>query len=572
MRLKKRQSQRVAVKKTIRLHRPGKYDAEKGLIGVPRPPADTEGRRSDAGAVPVSTAEPKLIRRQDYADVYQIGKRTSSGKNATLPGGTISQPDTAIAVAVTAFRWPARRPRFQPRFIIIAACAALLAVAAISGATLLKAQAGMASGQEVFFGGRLLCIAANRTVAEKAMQQIQDDLKKSYGMDVQTGGELTFTPVSCDRQNILDETGIEGALKDNLNVKVMAAVITVNDRPAVALRTNDEAQQTLDAILKPFQNAPADLSRTDVSFVENVQVQQMPIDYALVQTVDAAVHALTLGSNVEDNPYDVKKGDSLAKIASKFKLKISDILKANPSIASADVLQPGQTLNAVKPNNWVNVRYTETVTRQEALPFDTVEQETATLYTTQKKVTQEGKNGQREVVARVTYINGMEALKEILNQTVISAAQNEIVLRGTKKVPANAGGGTSISGKFIPPVKDYTITSVFEKRTLQGVTRWHYGIDMAAPKGTPIYASRSGTVEYSGSASGYGLVVYIDHGNGVQTRYGHCSKLLVTKGQKVTQGQLIALVGSTGHSTGPHCHFEMRINGTPVDPRKYVKL
>ena len=99
-----------------------------------------------------------------------------------------------------------------------------------------------------------------------------------------------------------------------------------------------------------------------------------------------------------------------------------------------------------------------------------------------------------------------------------------------------------------------------------------YGVDLAAPKGTPIYASRDGTISYSGASSGYGLLVEINHGSGITTRYGHCSKLLVKKGQKVKQGQIIALVGSTGHSTGPHCHFEIRINGTPVNPEKYVKV
>ena len=73
---------------------------------------------------------------------------------------------------------------------------------------------------------------------------------------------------------------------------------------------------------------------------------------------------------------------------------------------------------------------------------------------------------------------------------------------------------------------------------------------------------------YSGSASGYGLVIYLDHGGGVQTRYGHCSTLLVKSGARVQAGQLIALVGNTGRSTGPHCHFEVRINGNAVDPLK----
>lgn len=98
----------------------------------------------------------------------------------------------------------------------------------------------------------------------------------------------------------------------------------------------------------------------------------------------------------------------------------------------------------------------------------------------------------------------------------------------------------------------------------------HAGIDIAAPAGTPIKAAAAGTVTYAGNANdGYGYYVVISHGNGVQTLYAHCSKLLVTKGQKVSQGELIAKVGSTGNSTGNHLHFEVRKNGITYNPQNY---
>lgn len=99
----------------------------------------------------------------------------------------------------------------------------------------------------------------------------------------------------------------------------------------------------------------------------------------------------------------------------------------------------------------------------------------------------------------------------------------------------------------------------------------HAGIDVAAPKGTPIKAAAAGTVTYSGNANdGYGYYVVISHGNGVQTVYAHCSKLLVKKGQKVSQGELIAKVGSTGNSTGNHLHFEVRKDGVTYNPQHYT--
>lgn len=100
--------------------------------------------------------------------------------------------------------------------------------------------------------------------------------------------------------------------------------------------------------------------------------------------------------------------------------------------------------------------------------------------------------------------------------------------------------------------------------------RPHEGIDVTAPTGTPIVAPAGGRVVFSGNDKGYGLVVEIDHGNGIRTRFAHCSRLAVRTGQVVTRNQLIAAVGSTGLSTAPHLHYEIHVNGKPVDPLTYV--
>ena len=121
---------------------------------------------------------------------------------------------------------------------------------------------------------------------------------------------------------------------------------------------------------------------------------------------------------------------------------------------------------------------------------------------------------------------------------------------------------------WVLPIRDgYQITSNFEMR-------WgtmHFGVDMAAPEGTPIYAPHAGTVILSGPNGGYGLAIEIDHGDGIIIIYGHCSSLFVTKGQQVQAGQLIAYVGNTGFSTGAHLHFEVRIHGGQYDPRKFLR-
>ena len=127
---------------------------------------------------------------------------------------------------------------------------------------------------------------------------------------------------------------------------------------------------------------------------------------------------------------------------------------------------------------------------------------------------------------------------------------------------------------MIRPVSGGWVSSEYGNRwhSLLGKYKFHSGIDIAVNSGTPIKAAEDGTVILSGSNGGYGLCVIIDHGGGISTLYGHASKLLVKKGDVVTRGQSIALVGSTGVSTGPHLHFEVRIKGVTDNPRNWVKF
>jgi murein DD-endopeptidase MepM/ murein hydrolase activator NlpD len=156
---------------------------------------------------------------------------------------------------------------------------------------------------------------------------------------------------------------------------------------------------------------------------------------------------------------------------------------------------------------------------------------------------------------RAEFVGEVEALER---ESAALAAQ----LRSAQV--GSAGSGVSASG-LIWPVHG-PVTSGFGRRW----GRMHEGIDIAVPSGTPVVASASGTVITAGWLGGYGNLVVIDHGNGLATAYGHNSSLAVGGGQQVAQGQVIAYSGSTGHSTGPHVHFEVRVNGTPVDPLGYL--
>ncbi len=159
---------------------------------------------------------------------------------------------------------------------------------------------------------------------------------------------------------------------------------------------------------------------------------------------------------------------------------------------------------------------------------------------------------------REGYLHEVESL---LAQSAALAEQ----IRGAQRGAGTTGDGRPSAAGLIWPC-DGVVVSGFG-------TRWgrmHEGIDIGCAYGTPNRAAAAGTVIHAGWLGGYGNLVVVDHGNGLSTAYAHASSILVSVGQSVSQGQTVSLVGSTGHATGPHLHFEVRVNGVAVDPLPYL--
>ena len=193
-----------------------------------------------------------------------------------------------------------------------------------------------------------------------------------------------------------------------------------------------------------------------------------------------------------------------------------------------------------------------------------------------EKVKTEGENGEEEVTVRTVYVDGVQTDAYETDATVIKEAVDEVVVKGSDSSSEGTSSSSTSSsssygsGSFIWPVPyTHNITSEFGMRW----GRLHGGIDIAAGGvyGQPIVAADSGTVILAGNqGDGYGNYVIIDHGNGYKTLYGHMSSVAAYTGQQVSQGEVIGYVGSTGNSTGPHLHFEIRVNDVQTDPLGYV--
>ena len=145
-------------------------------------------------------------------------------------------------------------------------------------------------------------------------------------------------------------------------------------------------------------------------------------------------------------------------------------------------------------------------------------------------------------------------------------------LDGNSHIPSAAPQKGAVSIPSIMPLAGEHMTSGFGMRwhPVVGGRRQHKGVDLAAPTGTPIHASADGTVAMAERYSGYGLYVQIEHGGSLETRYGHMSRIAVAEGQYVHKGDVIGYVGSTGRSTGPHLHYEVRVDGAAVNPIPYM--
>ena len=255
-------------------------------------------------------------------------------------------------------------------------------------------------------------------------------------------------------------------------------------------------------------------------------------------------------------------GDTLGEIAEEHNMTIEDVVAMNGTLENENsVIRVGDELIISVPEPELSVERQEELYYEEDYDADVVYIDNDDWYTTEQVTRQQPSAGHRRVVALVSYRNDTVTETEIIKEDVAMEAVAKVVERGTKIPPT-----------YIKPISGGRMSSGFggRKAPKRGASTNHKGIDWATPTGTAVMASCGGVVTKAGWGSGYGYVVYIQHPDGKETRYGHLSKVLVSSGQKVSQGQKIALSGNTGVSTGPHVHFEIRIGGSAVNPLNYL--
>jgi len=298
-----------------------------------------------------------------------------------------------------------------------------------------------------------------------------------------------------------------------------------------------------------------------MDFGEKIEVVETYLPESQITSLSDAIAEVT-GSVDTNQIHEVKSGDTLSSIAQEYGLTMDQLISINPILTDVNsLIRPGDELTVTVAEPRLSVTYTKQEIYEEDYEADTIYKDNDSWYTTKQETIQEPVTGHRKVVAQVTYKDDTKESSKIVMQQTTTEAVPKIIERGTVNPPT-----------YIWPVSGGSVSSGFGSRSRPkaGASTYHEGVDIAVPIGTSVMASSGGTVVTAGWQSGYGNVIYIQHADGIMTRYGHLSKILVHVGQNVSQGQKIALSGNTGNSTGPHLHFEYRINGSAVNPLNYV--
>ncbi len=418
-------------------------------------------------------------------------------------------------------------------------------------------------GLVVEYDGVTLGSIKHEQVYDSAEKQLMQRVLFEEGDDVKIVPQFTLAVVNKDSFMTSDQI-TDKLIEASSSVIDEASGLYVDDTFIGAVKEKDELQDALNSILEKYKSDDPD---EIVAFVKDVQIKDGLYPVSSIIEFDELKEKMN-GENSAEVSYTVVSGDTPYTVAQRAGISLDTFYALNPITKTTFVIGQKVTIASSEPFLSVKVQRYEKV--EETVEYDTITTKNNNYYTSYRKVTRKGVNGVNEVTYLVTYLNGVATEKEVTDTKVISEPIDEKVTVGTKVA------STMVSQTRPSSTGNGVVPSLIWPTSGRISCRWwgyynHRGLDIAAPKGTPIYAAASGTViSYRNLSNGYGKHIVIDHGNGVQTLYAHTSAVYVQVGDRVTKGQKIAAVGMTGWATGYHLHFGIMINGVYKNPELYL--
>ncbi|QAS52907.1 peptidoglycan DD-metalloendopeptidase family protein [Halobacillus litoralis] len=357
--------------------------------------------------------------------------------------------------------------------------------------------------------------------------------------------EKVFSPAK-------EEDKVIEALRKEVSLAVETVQLKVSDQTVAHLPNQEKADQVVKK-LKETHVKPEILEKVEERKMENEAVEvsqgeESVVDVWLTSPLSFEKNkvAPTQVNTVEEAVSRIQNGESFSKELTKSDFMkthstADDLLDANNGPLT-DIIVQKKEREVIKLEHKVEVNNTDK------------------LYEGEKKVEQEGKDGEKEIHKQITIRNGTKEKEETLKEEVIDEPVKKVILKGTKEIPSSG------TGDFEWPAVGGSITSKKGERW----GREHKGIDIAGVEDRTIKASDHGEVKVAEFQRGFGNKVVIDHKNGYETVYAHLSKIDVEPGQTVTRGESLGVMGTTGNSTGVHLHFEIHEKGSVKNPLSYV--
>ncbi len=410
-------------------------------------------------------------------------------------------------------------------------------------------------------------------VKEEKLEQTAskfDNLPLSIKENYSVVPERVFT-VGTNDQAVIEE------LQELLAVEAEAVAVMVDEEPALYVHDQEayeevirklklqsmteeelvdfEAREkaTATAAVPPLKENETRV--VDIFMSANLEAKDGKVAPQEILSVDEAIVLLNKGT-LEEKKYTVQAGDVVGKIANKHGMATAELFEINPELTEKTIIRPGDELNVTMLEPYVEVQVHFETKKRKNISYKKVTEEDNSLYKGEKKIKQKGAQGEKIVTERIRKMDGQVLGKSVKEEEIVVEPKNEVTVIGTKEMPSRG------VGSFQWPTVGGYVSSPMGARW----GRMHRGIDIARPSARTILASDNGVVTAVGWDGSYGNRIIVNHNNGYQTLYAHLASMDVKVGQTVAQGQKIGVMGTTGHSTGIHLHFEVTKNGTLIDP------
>ena len=447
----------------------------------------------------------------------------------------------------------------SPKFIV-----GTMTFIVILGSTIVY-YSGTVSAAYVSVNGQKIGIVSSADQGQQLVDNILTKRGQSIGKVAKTHDRLVYEAVRVKNGELFDVMS-DNDLQKVLTSYIDGVALEIAGKQVAILPTQADVQTLLKTYQEEYTKPSEDNKVTSVEFSEPIVTKPVEVQPDQVKPLDQALKQLEEGK-ITTTEYTAQENDSWWLIARENDMMTQEVLAGNPEMTEDSKIQAGKKINIVLISPYLTVMSQGILTSTETIPYDVVKTTDTKLASGNTVIKEPGSDGLKVVTYSYQQKNGEIISQDVVEEKVSKQPVTQVVSEGPAltTVTMAVSRGSYSSKRMAWPLRG-PINSPFGSRW----GKLHNGLDIGGGTGTSYFSAVSGTVVTAGWGGGYGNMILIDHGNGVRTRYAHSSKLLVSVGDRVEQGEKIGLVGSTGNSTGPHLHFEVIINGSAVNPSNYL--